>query len=229
MARGIYTAAYGSMEQQRRLDVIANNMANANSPGYKKEGVHFQDMLGEITYTSQEQGPIRDTGNKLDLALFGNGYFKVQTDRGTLYTRAGNLMLNRARNLVTQDGYPVLAKSGQPVTIENTNGLQVTETGQIFDENNPVGDLDIVQFPQGVNMKKVRNGYFEPDTKDAAPVPARGCTVRQSALEGANFNPVEEMTRMVETIRNFEAYQKIMQVYNRDLDGQVIAKLSGNS
>ena len=220
-----YFATLGSMEEQKRLDIISNNIANSNSPGYKKDSIQFSDVLGEVSYTSMAQGPIRETGQNLDVALSGDGFLSVQTGQGTLYTRAGNLTLNSAKQLVTQDGWPVLAKN-LPITIENPSALQITEDGQVFDGDNQVGALDIVQFAPGVRLQKAQNGYFEPQTAGAQPVPATNCTVRQGSLEGPNFNPVEEMARMVQTMRNFETYQKTFQS-SGNLDSQLIAKTSG--
>jgi flagellar basal-body rod protein FlgF len=225
MRLGAYAAAVGSMEQQKRLDVIANNIANTNSPGFKKDNVHFSNFLGQVTYTTMDQGPIRETGHKLDVALSGNGLLRVQTDKGTNYTRAGNLTLNSDKILVTQDGWPVLGKRG-PIKLENPASLRIEENGQVFDGDNQVDKLDVVQFPADIALKKTQNGYFEPAVKDAQPVPAQNCTVRQGSLEGANFNPVEEMVKMVETTRNFEAYQKTITTFDRDLDGQIISKLT---
>ena len=220
-----YYSTLGSMEEQKRLDIISNNIANSNSPGYKKDSIQFSDVLGEVTYTSMAQGPIRDTGQNLDLALSGDGFLSVQTGQGNLYTRAGNLTLNSAKQLVTQDGFQVLSKN-LPITIENPSNLRITEDGQVFDGDNQIGSLDIVQFAPDVRLQKTQSGYFEPQTAGTQPVKATNCTVRQGSLEGANFNPVEEMSRMVQTMRNFETYQKTFQS-SGNLDSQLIAKTSG--
>ncbi|MGO9534940.1 MAG: flagellar hook-basal body protein [Syntrophobacteraceae bacterium] len=220
-----YFSTLGSLEEQKRLDIIANNIANSNSPGYKKDSIQFSDVLGEVSYTSMAQGPIRETGQNLDVALSGDGFLSVQADQGTLYTRAGNLTLNSAKQLVTQDGWPVLSKN-LPITVENPATIRITEDGQLFDGDNLLGNLDIVQFAPGVRLQKAQNGYFEPQTAGAQPVPATNCTVRQGSLEGPNFNPVEEMSRMVQTMRNFETYQKTFQS-TANLDSQLIAKTSG--
>jgi flagellar basal-body rod protein FlgF len=226
MRVGQYAAAIGSMHQQRRMDVIANNIANASTPGFKKDGVSFNDFLQEVTYTSMDQGPIRETGNKLDVALVGAGFLKAQTDQGVLYTRAGNLELNADKEIVTQDGWPVLGSNG-PIKVEKAQTLRIEEDGQVFDDDTKVDTIDVVKFPPEAALRKVRGGYFEPTSKDVQPVAATDCTVRQGALEGANFNPVEEMVDMVETSRNFEAYQKTLQIFDRDLDAQLISKLAG--
>jgi flagellar basal body rod protein FlgG len=220
-----YFATLGSMEEQRHLDIISNNIANSNSPGFKKDSIQFSDVLGEVSYTSMAQGPIRETGHNLDVALSGDGFLSVKSDQGTLYTRAGNLTVNAKKQLITQDGWPVLAKNN-PITLENPAALRISEEGQVFDGNNQLGSLDIVQFTPDASLKKTQNGYFEPQTAGAQPVKAKDCTVHQGSLEGPNFNPVEEMARMVETMRNYETYQKTMQS-TQNLDSQLIAKTSG--
>ncbi|MCE5334540.1 MAG: flagellar hook-basal body protein [Desulfobacteraceae bacterium] len=225
MKVGMYAAVIGSQEQQKKIDVIANNVANASSPGFKKDTLHFDNVLGEVIYTNQGQGALRETGNTLDVAISGDGYLKVRTDKGDLYTRAGNLTLNSAKNLITQDGWPVLGKSG-PITIEKTGNVRILDNGQIFDGTTQVDNLEIVKFPSDVKLKKVKNGYFEPERADAG-AQATDAVVRQGALEEPNFNPVEEMVRMMEAMRNFEAYQKTIQTFDRDLDGQLISKLAG--
>jgi flagellar basal-body rod protein FlgF len=225
MKLGASQAVLGSLQQEKRLDIIANNIANVNSPGFKKDNIHFSTVLGEVSYTNLDQGPIRETGNKLDIALSGSGFLKVKTDQGTYYTRAGNLTLDSKKNLVTQDGNPILGKNG-PITINNASTVRILDDGQVFDDKDAVDNLDVVEFPSNVVMKKVRNGLFEPDTPGASPTTAANCTVRQGSLEGANFNIVEEMVKMVETTRSFETYQKTLQTLDRDLDGQLIAKLT---
>ncbi len=82
-----YLSALGSLEEQRRLDIISNNIANSNSPGFKKDSIHFSDVMGEVSYTNLAQGQIRETGDKFDIALSGNGFLSIQTNQGVLYTR----------------------------------------------------------------------------------------------------------------------------------------------
>lgn len=219
-------AAVGSIEEQKRLDIVSNNIANSNSPGFKKDGVNFSDVMGEVSYTSMSQGQVRETGENFDLALIGDGFLSVQTNQGVVYTRAGNLTVNASKQLVTQDGWPVLGRNG-PVNVPNVSTFRVIEDGQVFDGNdNPIDQLSVVAFPN-MTMKKTRNGYFQPETTDAQPAKAQNCKVRQGALEGPNFNPVEEMVKLVETMRNFETYQKTIQICDSGLDSQVISKLSG--
>ena len=225
MRLGANAAAMGSLAEQKRLDVIANNMANANTVAFKRDETYFRDFLDQITYTVMDQGPIRETGQTLDLAISGNGFFKVKTDQGTLYTRAGNLTLDSNRELVTQQGWPVLGRNG-PIKIQEPSTVRIEAEGQVFDKGQQVDSIEIVQFPADTPLKKLHDGLFEPTSAGADPIPAKDSTLKQGAIEGANFNMVEQMVHMVDTMRVFEAYQKSMQVFDKDLDSQIISRFA---
>ncbi len=225
MAIGIYCAALGSREQQKRLEVVSNNIANTGTAGFKKEVVRFENFLSQSSATNLEQGPIRTTGNDLDVALSGKGFLKVQTDQGVLYTRTGNLTLNRQGVLSTQEGWPVLGQGGPITTGSQNTALRIEANGQVFDGNQNLGALDIVEFPANTSLLRAKNGYFKPASPQAVPAPAADCAVQQGALEEANFNVVQEMTQMIDTMRNFEAYHKIIQTYEQ-MDAQLTNKLA---
>jgi flagellar basal-body rod protein FlgF len=225
MGIGIHTAALGSREQQKRLDVISNNLANTSTAGFKKEVVRFGDFLSQTTSTNFEQGHIRSTGNHLDIALSGKGFLKAQTDQGVLYTRTGNLTLNREGTLVTQEGWPLVGKGG-PITMSGSSPtLRIEANGQVFDGDQNVGALDLVEFPPKTSMARTKNGYFKPTDPQAKPTAAADCEVRQGALEEANFNVVQEMAQMIDTMRNFEAYHKMIQTFEQ-MDAQMTNKLA---
>lgn len=222
MRIGYYAAALGSLEQEKRLDVIANNLSNAGTAGFKKDGVQFKGFLDQFTYSQLTQGRVRRTENPLDVALSGEGYFRVKSDQGILFTRAGNLTRNRDNMLVTQEGWPVLGKKGEPIRVE-TSDLRIEENGQVFDDGEEVDALDIVKFPPGTHLEKARNGLFTPPP-GVAPIPAPECTVYQGSLEDSNLEMVSEMAHMIETMRVFEANQKTMQ-FHEQLDSQITSKL----
>jgi flagellar basal-body rod protein FlgF len=222
MRIGMYAAALGAREQQKRLDVIANNIANTDTAGYKKDVVRFQDFMVETTSPRLEQGAIRTTGHPLDVALSGNGFLRAQTDQGVLYTRSGNLTINKGGTLVTQEGWPVLGKNG-PIHV-NSTAIRIDTNGQVFDNNQSVGTLDLVSFPPKSVLTKVKNGFFKPADSQQTPLPSKECSVQQGALEQANFNVVEEMTQMIDTLRTFEAYQKIQQSFDQ-MDSQLTTKV----
>jgi flagellar basal-body rod protein FlgG len=196
---------------------------------YKTFG--FKDFMVETTAPRLEQGSLRTTENPLNIALRGDGFLRVQTDQGVLYTRNGDLTVGRDGTLTTLEGWPVLGKSG-PIQVPGST-VRITEDGQIFDvqqgagadQNVSVGTLDLVRFPPETAMNKARNGYFSPADAQTAPLPASDCTVHQGVLEQANFNVVEEMTQMIDTIRTFESYQKILQTFDQ-IDSQLTNKLA---
>lgn len=226
MGIGIHCAALGSREQQKRLEIISNNIANSSTAGFKKEIVHFENFLSETTATNLEQGPIRTTGRELDIALSGKGFLKAQTDQGVLYSRTGNLSLNRQGVLVTQEGWPVLGQGGQQITTSGTGAaLRIGTDGQVFDGNQNIGALEVVEFPPETSLVRAKNGYFKPADPQKTPTPASDCAVQQGALEEANFNVVQEMTQMIDTMRIFEAYHKIIQTFDQ-LDSQLTTKLA---
>jgi len=228
MGIGSNIATLGSLQQGKRMEVLSNNLSNALTPGYKKEGVTFSDFMDEATYTRMRQGPLRETGNPLDIALQGEGFLRVQTDAGERYTRAGNLRLNNDNVLVTQDGWQVQGRNG-PITL-NGSLIRIDEDGQISDDGDTpgqpaaVGNLDLVTFPEETRLVRDGNGFFRPEEEGAAPVPAQGCTVQQGALEGANFSTVEGMTHLIETMRIFEAHQKVKKTFG-EMNDRLIQKM----
>lgn len=224
MKIGQFATQLSCIQQQKRLDVIANNIANVNTPGFKKDGMFFRDFIMQTSQTQWDQGALRETGQSLDVALVGDGFLKVKTDDGVAYTRAGNLTVAKDGILVTQSGHAVLGATG-PVQVKDSD-ITIREDGQIFDKNNQLlGQIELVQFPKDVHLLKVKEGCYEPEDPEAQTTKAEGCTIKQGALESANFSLVEEMTRMVDALRMFEAYQKSIDTSTQDLDGQLITKL----
>lgn len=223
MKIGTQAVALGGILAQKKLAVIANNIANINTPGFKKEVTHFKDFVSQNTHTKWDQGSIRQTDNPYDLALEGDGFFKVQTADGVRYTRAGNLKLSKDNTLVTQQGYPILGRTG-PIKLTNKT-FRVDESGQVFDGDQSVATLDLVRFDAETTLVREKEGLVKPASDTTQTLPADRCSVRQNYLEAANFDLIEEMTNMVETLRVYEAYQKAFKTGEKDLDSQLISKL----
>ncbi|MBI5426789.1 MAG: flagellar basal-body rod protein FlgF [Nitrospinae bacterium] len=245
MDEGIYIAAAGGIKQQRKLDLISNNLANLNNVGFKKDQAMFQALLTPfkedlgfeasraatlpptksnetVSYvgisgfsTDHSQGTLLNTQNPLDLALDGEGYFAIQTPAGIRYTRKGDFRLDAENRLVTQNGHPVLTEKGGPLVLEisgkavdiDANGTVTVGAGL---ENTSLGKLRVVDFADKSKLMKEGDGLFRAiDPK--AEKPAQNASVRQGFLENSNVNSVGEMSKMVETLRTFEAYQKVIQ------------------
>lgn len=249
MVRGLYTAWTGMYNEQKRLDVIANNIANAATTGYKQEGVTsraFEDMLaikvrdysvrndeyignmslgvkvGEI-YTNHNQGSLRVTDNTFDMALDGKGFFTIRVTDA-----AGNdhIRYTRAGNFtITQEGY-VTDADGNHVQSESgdlivpTNAqIVIDKNGNIYANEALVDRITITDFEDYNYLKKYADTMYEP-VEGAVEVETKA-SVLQGCLEQSNINVVREMTQMINITRAYEANQKIVQAMDKTLDQAV--------
>lgn len=203
----------GGLRQEKQFEITANNIANANTAGFKKDMLSFSDMLSSHMNTDFSEGPVQNTGNKLDVAIMGSGFFKVQTENGVRYTRSGNFTLDTTNTLVTQSGNPVLGTGG-PIVIDGSD-VVIDETGNVRVGDTTAGILAVVDFDSYENLKKDGNTLFSPagDTPLQETEPER-ITVKQGALEMANITTVKEMAQMIRTERLYQTYQKMLQTFD---------------
>jgi flagellar basal-body rod protein FlgF len=225
MQNPTYVALSSQMALQRQMDVIANNLANQTTPAFKGEEMLFSQYLiappgnpplafvqDRGTARDMRQGPMSNTGNPLDLAIAGNGYFAVGTPLGTRYTRNGHFVLDPDNQVVTSDGYPVLAGGDQPLALpQNTRTVTVARDGTVSvsiagtPAATVVGQLQLVDFDVPQAVTPGANGLW---VTDQPPQPA-AATVQQGMIEESNVEPVVELTRMMAvarasgTIKNF--------------------------
>lgn len=231
MSGGMYLSAAGALVQQMRLEVLSNNVANINTIGYKGEKTVFSISDASLTPTVEQiedgnqvilpyappfttyidfsQGALQQTGNPLDVAINGSGFFSVQTPDGIQYTRQGNFTLDEEGVLVTSDGYPVLGESGEISLDAGT--VEIDMEGTIYLDDDEVDRLQITDFSSGDALKKAGNGRFVATETAVAGERSPNTHLSQGYLESANVNPIMAMTEMIETSRAFEAYQKIIQ------------------
>ncbi len=222
-----YIALSRQMVLRNQMDVVANNIANASTPGFKAEmmlmsevelpaerGVDLSYVQDFATARDFSPGSVRATGNPLDLAVQGDGFFAVQTPDGVRYTRVGRFQLDANGTLVTSQGYPVLAGGG-PVTLDPDDGpVNVAEDGSIstdlaFGGQQQVvaGKLDLVDFADRGQLAPAENNLF--DAKDQQPTAATG-KIAQGMLEDSNVRPIIEMTSLIEVTRNYQAMQRFL-------------------
>lgn len=231
MNSGIYGAISGNLAMMNQLDVLANNLANVNTPGYKKDTIRFESVLAATAsqgdsgavdtpaLVMQEysvdfsSGVMKLTDNTFDLALDGEGFFVVNTPDGQAYTRQGNFRIDANGKLVTVDGYEVLG-GGAPILIDGGT-VSFDSEGKIFVEGLETGTIDVVDFPKPYDLRKIGSALFMPNSDAARPSPARETLVMQGHLEGSNVNVLEEMVRMIETTRSSESCQKMIQNYDQ--------------
>ena len=237
-----------SLSQQlaayRAMDVIANNIANASTPGFKREAAKFEEYVSHVRPAEDQKGPqtvsfvkdagvLRDlgqgeltaTGSPYDFAINGNGFFTVQTPAGMRYTRDGHFSLNQDGELVTSDGYRVQGDGGA-ITITPSDGeISVGPDGTISSilngASNQIGKLQLVDFANERAMVKEGANLYS-TTQTANPVP--DSSLSQRMLESSNVSPVIEITHMVEVMR---AYQMTATMSNseEELMRQAIDKL----
>ena len=217
-----YIALSRQMTLMRQMDVVANNIANANSTAFKGENVLFAEYLTHpapnktVSYVEDvavvrnlEQGPLTHTGGSLDLAIDGDGYFVVDTPTGERYTRAGNFRLNADGAVVTQDGHPLMDDRGREVVVPpGTNSINVTPDGVVSADGNRLTRLRLVSFENEYELRKTRDGLY---TTDAQPEPAADARIAQGMLEQANVQAIVEMTRMMEILRSYQGTDNLVQ------------------
>ncbi|MBP2655584.1 MAG: flgG 2 [Firmicutes bacterium] len=247
MIRGIYTAGSGMVAESLRNDAIANNLANANTAGYKKDVAVTKDFrnilirrindgrdrpeiggtgLGTIVdeiATIQSAGIMRQTGNPLDVAIEGKGFFAVETPNGVRYTRNGSFSRNSQGELVTLDGYRVLGDNG-PIRIGNAGVVNIGEDGRVMIQGKDpaatsAGKLRIEAFADERQLTKEGASMF------SAPPGARpgagNVLVHQGMLELSNVNVVSEMVNLISGYRAYEVNSKVVQAHDQLLDKAV--------
>jgi len=240
MGGDIYIAAAGALACEKRLQIISNNLANANTVGFKMDQGYFKqfDADGQSlqaagnavnlesqahlfwtnfnVYTDYSSGPLKKTGNDFDLALEGDGFFCVQTPDGIHYTRKGDFTLNAEGVLVTRDGWPVLGEGGEITVASNENPNQyakfaVDEQGNVSVDGKQVDTLRIVNIAELNRLAKAGDTLFKPPAAGAGEARAENFRVSQGFIELSNVDAVKMMTEMIEVLRGYESYQKVIQ------------------
>ncbi len=224
--RGIYTGATGMITQQRRLDVISNNLANVNTPGFKRDfladtaypeapmyrvaqgGASFIGTLGfgvgtPTVHTDFTQGSLRTTDNPLDVALIGEGYFVVDGAQGERYTRSGHFFRDAEGYLVTSAGEYVQGVEG-PINIAGSS-VEITGDGTVMVDGQAVDRLRVVWFPPGTGAKLGETLWVAAEVFEVEQF-----HIQQGAVEASNVNSVKEMVDMINVLRAYEANQRVI-------------------
>jgi len=227
-----------------RMEAISQNIANISTPGYKREipvtrpFPEFMHAVGagspHIAGTEPAEsgtdnlldgsaGPVKPTGRPFDVAVMGDGYLEVMTKDGPAYTRSGSLQLDPAGRLVNMAGLPVSGVNGD-ITL-NGAVASIAPNGEISQDGRVVGQIKVVEFADSGAMKRLPNGLLQPADKTVQGTVAK-TALRVGFLEGSNVQPLKEMLTMMETMRRFEASQKLFQGYD-EVMRSAIGKLLG--
>jgi len=234
MDRGTYVAASAGLYQSRRVEVVNNNLANVNTPGIKRQILigkvqSFENTLASViregdpqarmdhnnnpgvtslrTATDFTQGPIKKTGNDLDVALRKPGdFFVVQSPRGTQYTRAGNFTLNQEGQIVTSSGYIVQGDGG--AITANGPGVKISSGGVVSVNQEPIGRVQVVHFENPGVLERVGETKFKLPRGTANPTPVENPELESQSLEMSNVSAITSVIDLMTATRGFEMYTK---------------------
>uniref|UniRef100_A0A7C3WRJ6 Flagellar hook basal-body protein n=1 Tax=Desulfobacca acetoxidans TaxID=60893 RepID=A0A7C3WRJ6_9BACT len=225
MHLGYDMAAYMGIRALRELEVVSHNLANASTPGFKRELLNLwrlrnleipgEDRPAYLDVLSRDfsQGALQTTENETDLALEGRGFFKVEAPQGLRYTRNGCFHLTPDRRLVTAQGYSVLGKNG-PITLDAIDQkFAVDEQGGIHLDNSLADRLAVVDFAHPQDLRPVGQNYFVPGPDAGEELEARDTRVLQGMVEASNVDPVAAAVSLITIQRSFESYLQVLDTF----------------
>lgn len=246
MDSGYYAACTALMARTQALDLIAQNLANVSTPGYRAQHNVFSSVLARVASTplsplnqavnnfgvwggnqlDLSQGNLEKTGNELDLGIQGSGFFVVKTAAGQLYTRNGNFHVSPKGELVTTEGDPVMGDNG-PIQIVG-GPVSVSPDGTISVQGALSGKVKMVDFPAGTLLTAAGRTYYSAPANKGAPSQSR---VEQGAIETSNVNPVASAVELIAVQRYAELAQRALSMFHSDMNqiaAQELAHVSTN-
>jgi flagellar basal-body rod protein FlgF len=218
MQSSLYVALSAQVAMEKRLNTIANNVANMNTGGFRADEVKFEEILSlaakeNVSFASSGQnfvsrrtGPIIKTDNPLDVAIQGEAWFSFNGPNGAVYTRDGRFKMNENGDLLTVDGYPVLDAGGTPIALDPMAGSPtITRDGTIMQGTNQVGAIGIFNLSDNSRLSRFGNSGVMSSIPGEVVQDFNSNGVQQGYSEGSNVNPVLEMTKMIAVQRNFDS------------------------
>jgi len=234
MSSGYYAACTGLVSRTQALDTIANNLANASTPGFRASHNVFSSILAASTTSplsvlnqdandygvltgarlDESQGPLEQTGNDLDLAIEGPGYFSVQTLGGLQYTRGGNFRVSPQGQLTTAAGDPVLGENGPIVIVGQP--VSISPDGTVSVNGAIAGRVKLVEFQPNASISSRGGSYYSAPATEA--LAASQSSVRQGMLEGSNVNPIRGVVELISAQREVEAMRRVLTMFGTEID-----------
>ena len=227
MDNALYVGLSRQITLRRELDIIANNVANANTTGFKVEGLltrteeaapaRTMDAPGWVRFVLDDgvarnfsQGALYQTSNPFDLGIDGQGFFRIQTANGERFTRDGRFTLNATGQLTNQNGDPVMDAGGSPITVDMSRGpVTISASGGVSQGTNQVGQVGVFRFDDLANLEKVGENQYR-NISNAQPQAAPDVQVRQGMLENSNVNSIFEITHLIEVQRAYDRVANLM-------------------
>ncbi|MEL7029841.1 MAG: flagellar basal-body rod protein FlgF, partial [Pseudomonadota bacterium] len=236
--RSLDIGATGMLAQQLNVEVISNNIANMNTAGFKSESVLFSEYLSEIEGDAAKlgdlsfvldrgvardmtEGSLENTSSALDMAIFGDGFFTVETERGERYTRNGHFGTDDLGRLTTRDGDAVLDENGQEIILDLAEEITVSEDGVISTSAGEVARLGLVRFEKPELLTKEGGALYASEDE---PVEVEEVRIKQGMLESSNVAPILEMTKMIDISRAYQSASKMIETAS-ELTRKAVDKL----
>lgn len=224
MQSSLYVALSGQVALQRRLDTIANNVANMNTGGFRAEEVSFSTILSKTgatptafatsgeNYISRRTGELTNTGNPLDIAVQGDAWFAVQTPGGVAYTRDGRMHMDPTGALLSVNNYPLLDAGGSGILLDPNAGPPViAQDGMISQNGQQFGAVGLYSLADSARLSRYDNSAVRSDQPGTPVLDFTANGVVQGMSEGSNVNPVLEMSKMIDVSREFESASNAIQ------------------
>jgi flagellar basal-body rod protein FlgF len=231
---GLYVALSAQLALERRLDTVAKNVANMNTVGYRADEITFDAYLSRAgadpvafatageTYISRRAGAVTQTGNPLDVAVEGDVWMAIGTPEGTAYTRDGRMRMLDGGDLQTLNGYPVLDVGGAPITLNpNAGPPRIARDGMITQGGAQIGAVGLFTIEPAAKLARFENSAVIPDRPATPALDFVNAGVMQGYVEGANVNPVMEMTKLITVQRAFEAVSALIQQSETTLESGI--------
>jgi flagellar basal-body rod protein FlgF len=223
MQSNIYVGLSAQLALQRRLDALANNMANVTTAGFRAEAMSFEELLSpngpdSVSFVSKgenhlslKNGELTQTGNALDVAVRGDSWLAIRTPTGTAYTRDGRMQMTSEGVLTTLTGQPFLDAGGSPLQLDpNGPPPVINKAGTVEQGGNNVGALGLYRMPRGAKLTRAEGASVISDVPPVAELDFINNGVVQGYVEKSNVNPVLEMTHLITIQRNFEAVSTML-------------------
>lgn len=223
MVNPVYTTLTRQSGLMREMQVLAHNVANLSTAGFRREGVIFTEFVRNLggtedplsmaaanaRQTYQTQGTLNMTGGTMDLAIEGDGFFVIETPQGERLTRNGHFATNAQGEMVTADGFRLLDAGGAPLFIPaDARSITIGRDGTISSEDQPLGQIGLMRPESAAELRRAQGTLLEP-LGDL--IPAENTILHQGFLEESNVNPITEMARMIEIQRAYEMGQKFLE------------------
>jgi flagellar basal-body rod protein FlgF len=211
----LISAASGMKSRMQSLDLLANNVANSGTAGFKSDqefsGLFDEHLpVNDNKWTDFSQGSLTTTGNPLNLALSGKGFFAMNAPTGIVYTRNGDLKISKTNELETADGNTPrnVLDNGKPIVVDPSQLIDIDKTGVVTQGGQTVGQMEVDSPNAPVDLSKLGNSYFIMADKNTAVPPAQNTDVLQGQIEQSNTPVVENAVKLVSVMRQFEMLQK---------------------